>query len=85
MAKTLKTATALPLEGGSAENPAAPPASDAKPAVQPGFEPEAQYLITVHFPVVYQNMEFSPGHARIVVKGKVAGKIKDAIATAEKL
>ena len=85
MAKTPKTATALPLEGGSAENPAASAASEAKPAVQSGFEPEGQYLITVHFPVVHQDMEFSPRHARIVVKGKVAEKIKDAIATADKL
>lgn len=84
MAKT-KTATALPLEGGSAENPAAPADSTDKPAAQPSFEPEAQYEITLHFPVVHEGTEFSPRHARIVVKGKVAEKIKDAIATAEKL
>jgi hypothetical protein len=85
MAKTPKTATALPLEGGSAENPAVPADGGAKPAVQPSFEPEAQYGITLHFPVVHEGTELSPRHARIVVKGKVAEKIKDAIATAEKL
>ena len=75
MAKTPKTATALPLDGGSAENP----------GVQSGFEPEGQYLITLKYPVEHNGCLLSPRHVRTVVKGKVAEEIKDAIATAEKL
>lgn len=51
----------------------------------PNFEPEARYRVTFSSVAEYGDARFVPGKGLVILKGKVANAVKEAIAEAEKL